>query len=272
MAIGKRIHLFEFEDQPWFSASLRMLVTDVLQHQLTRFRTYKPIIPKIKQAMQAMDSSQIVDLCSGSGGPLPQIQELLRAEESYKVSIILTDKFPHLDASKKISAVSGNDARYLPHAVDAMAVPADLKGFRTLFSSFHHFRPDDALRILQDAVEKDTGIGIFEFTERSRFMLLKSIFPPIAVLFSAPFIRPFKFSRIFFTYVIPIVPVVFFWDALISNYRTYSPEELKQLISRLPSNNYTWDIGTTVAEKSIWNITYLIGYPSSQQGKRHHGN
>lgn len=267
MAIAKRRHLFEFEDQPWFPGPLRMLVTDVLQHQLIRFRTYKPIIPKIKQAMQKMGSSQIVDLCSGSGGPLPQIQELLLKEEGFRVSIILTDKFPNLDASKKIQSVSGNDARYLSQTIDATAVPADFKGFRTLFSSFHHFRPDDAIKILQDAVDKNTGIGIFEFTERSRFMLLKSIFPPIAVLFSAPFIQPFKFSRILFTYMIPIVPLVFFWDALVSNYRTYSPEELKQLINRLPANNYTWDIGTTAAEKTIWNITYLIGYPSSQQGK-----
>ena len=264
MGIAKRKHLFEFEDQGWFSPLLRRLVTDVLHYQITKFQTYKPMMPKIKQVVEKQGYDRIVDLCSGSGGPLPQIQEMLEKQEGLSLSVTLTDKYPNHEAIARIKNGSNGKTDYVEESVDAMTVPKELKGLRTMFTSFHHFRPDDAARILRDAVEKNEGIGVFEFTERSRGMLFKSIFPFIAVLISTPFIRPFTFSRFFFTYVIPVVPIVFFWDALVSNYRTYTPEELQQMVDRIDvDKNYRWEIGKQAAEKPIWNITYLIGYPQT---------
>ena len=43
-------------------------------------------------------------------------------------------------------------------------MPDELGGFRTLFNAFHHFPPERARAILEDAVHKGQGIGVFEFT------------------------------------------------------------------------------------------------------------
>ena len=43
-----------------------------------------------------------------------------------------------------------------------MNVPESLNGFRTLFSSFHHFRPEQARAILANAMEKKQAIAVFE--------------------------------------------------------------------------------------------------------------
>ncbi len=48
-----------------------------------------------------------------------------------------------------------------------MKVPRELKGFRTMFTSFHHFPPEEARAILQNAVDAGEGIGIFEITRRA---------------------------------------------------------------------------------------------------------
>jgi len=45
-----------------------------------------------------------------------------------------------------------------------MNVPAELKGLRTMFTSFHHFLPEEARAVLQNAVDAGEGIGIFEIT------------------------------------------------------------------------------------------------------------
>jgi hypothetical protein len=261
----KRLHLFEFEDQAWFPRPLRRLLTDVLQHQLVHFGTYNGMIPKIRHAMECTGCDRIVDLCSGSGGPVLQIREGLATREGYRVDVVLTDKFPDPEVIQHIESIGNGHARYQPESVDATAVPRGLRGFRTLFSSFHHFRPDEAVRILQDAVNNNVGIGIFEFTERSRFMLLKAVFPLIAAFRSAAFIRPVTLERVLFTYALPIVPFTFFWDALVSNCRTYTPQELKELVSRVDAHKYHWEIGREKAERPIFNITYLIGYPRQDQ-------
>ncbi len=71
------------------------------------------------------------------------VQEALRAEGLF-VRVTLTDKFPNLEAFERARSQSGNMIEFVTEPVDARAVPRELKGFRTIFNSFHHFRPPDA--------------------------------------------------------------------------------------------------------------------------------
>src|SRR5262245_54392038 len=114
-----------------------------------------------------------------------------------------------------------------PQPVDATRVPDELPGFRTMFSAFHHFRPEQASAVLADAVRMRQGIGVFEGTQRRPLALLLMLLVPLAVLITTPFIRPFRWSRLLWTYLIPIVPIVALFDALVSCLRTYSIEELR---------------------------------------------
>jgi hypothetical protein len=81
------------------------------------------------------------------------------------------------------------------------------------------------------------------------------------MLLITPFIKPFSFKRIFWTYCIPIMPLVFLWDGLISNLRTYTPEELESIIYRLDNNHFSWKVETISTGRWPFNITYLIGKP-----------
>ena len=57
---------------------------------------------------------------------------------------MLTDKYPNLRAFEKATAASPERIAFYPDSVDAMKVPGELHGFRTMFSSFHHFPPEEA--------------------------------------------------------------------------------------------------------------------------------
>src|SRR5439155_21664731 len=119
-------------------------------------------------------------------------------------------------------------------AVDATSGPPALSGFRTLFSSFHHFRPEEARRILADAVRQRQGIGVFEATQRSAPAMLAMLLTPLFVLLATPFIRPFRLSRLFWTYLLPVVPIVALFDGVVSCLRTYTPTELRALVAEVP--------------------------------------
>ncbi|HSI91532.1 MAG TPA: hypothetical protein VK927_10480 [Adhaeribacter sp.] len=257
----KRFHLFEWEDQPWFPDVLRRNMTDYLRFMITKLGIYDPVLPLLKELLQQTGHKNLLDLCSGAGGGLETLQQKLSAELGYEVPVTLTDKFPNLEAWQQLATESRNAIGFEPKSVDALNVPKNLTGVRTLFSSFHHFKPDQAQAILQDAVNKKQAIGIFEGSGKQYHELLMAflVFPPL-MLGVTPFIRPFKFSRLFFTYLVPAIPLFTLWDGVVSVLRMYTPEMLQEMTQKLEGPPYVWKTGYA-KHKSGAKVIYLIGYP-----------
>ncbi|MDN5216108.1 hypothetical protein QQ020_28810 [Fulvivirgaceae bacterium BMA12] len=251
-----RIHLFEFEDLQWFPTFLRNYGTDFLQFLANKTKMYKPVIPLLEKAIQKSGNYQIVDLGSGGGGGLLWLNEALK--ETYpELKILLTDYYPNI-AAFEYTKNQADNFEYISTPVDARDVPSTLNGLRTQFLSLHHFQPRDAGKILQNAVNSGNPIAVFEAQERSFLSLLAMFFSPISVLFTTPFIRPFKFGRILFTYFIPIVPLFVLWDGIVSSLRTYSVEEMKKLISNVENqDDFDWETGRIKSGPGV--ILYLIG-------------
>jgi hypothetical protein len=252
------MHLFEFEDQRWLPASLRNFMTDFLSFLANKTQMYRPIIPTLERGIRASKTSQIVDLGSGGGGGLMWIASELN-RESERVRIVMTDWYPHVQAFQRSSAQApGLD--FVEQPVDARAVPRELKGLRTLFLSFHHFREDDACGILQDAIHAGQPVAIFEAQDRSLVSLLAMAFSPITLLLCTPWIRPWNGWRLLFTYFIPILPMLVMWDGVVSSLRTYSESELRDLVDRCEgSSSYDWDIRKVKSGPGF--VLQLLGTP-----------
>jgi len=266
----RRRHIFEISDQRWCPRLFRNTATDVLRFTSVKTNMYAPILPRLKEVLQALDCHDIVDLCSGGTGPVLLIQEQLNNREDYPVRVTLSDKFPHIEAFEQAVEGSSCEVTFVAAPVDATSVPEGLRGFRTMFASFHHFRPEDARRILEDAARRREGIGIFEFTGRNPGIFLIMLLSPLYLLLAMPFIKPFSWQRIFWTYIIPLAPLVVLWEGIASNMRTYSPQELRELVENIAEKGYTWDIGMVrgtwdlgkVHGIGLHKITYLLGYPA----------
>lgn len=237
-----RIHLFELEDQTWFPTFLRNYGTDFLQFLSNKTGMFKPVVPLIEDILRKSDTKTIVDLGSGGGGGLIGLNDELK-KKIPDLKIIMTDYFPNVPAREHIEKFA-NNIEYETKSIDARNVPPELEGLRTLFLTFHHFKPDDAKLILQNAMDSKSPIAIFEGQERSVLSITAMLFSPISVLLTTPFIRPFKFGRIIFTYLIPIVPLFILWDGVVSSLRTYSIKEMNHLIEDLKENDsYEWKVG-----------------------------
>jgi hypothetical protein len=83
---------------------------------------------------------------------------------------------------------------------------------------------------------------------------------PIFTLLACPFIRPFRISRLFWTYIIPAAPIIGFLDGIVSCFRTYSIEEMRELVNKLSPNEYEWNIAKKNALLGA-PILFLIGIP-----------
>jgi len=165
----KRFHLIEIHEQTWCPAPVRDAITDYLQFAITFGNVYQPIFQHLKTALKNAGTGKIVDLCSGGGGAWVSLKK-----EFTDVEITLTDLFPNLAAFRELK--KKHDLDFQENSVNAIDVPTNLDGFRTMFSAFHHFRPAQARKILRDAANNKTQIRILGNSFFIIIFLSKSFF------------------------------------------------------------------------------------------------
>jgi hypothetical protein len=255
----RRLHLIEIHEQSWFPSGLREGVTDLLQFILNLTHYHRAARPLLSAALTRTGTSRIVDLCSGAGGPWPALMQEMRSQRT--VSLCLTDKFPNIVSFKKVQTSLGPDVGLVSQSVDAECVPGDLLGLRTLFNSFHHFPAQHAESVLTDAIGKGQGVAIFEVAQRRYLAIAATIFMAFGTFLFVPFIRPFRFSLFAWTYLIPLLPFVMWFDGIVSCLRSHSVAELRELASRPAMSSFDWQYGTSRHNSSPLSVTYLIGCP-----------
>ena len=258
----QRQQLIEIEDQTWCPASLRDAATDYLQFVLRISNPYAAILPRLQAALERCATDTIVDMASGGSGPWPRLlPALVLARPNLRLR--LTDKFPNQRAYAQLERQFPQRVKGVTASIDATAVPPDTHGFRTMFTAFHHFPPDAARAVLADAVRQRAGIGIFEATQRTPANIIAMLFTPIFVWITTPAAPPFRWSRFFWTYIVPLLPILVVWDGVVSCLRTYTPDELRDLVASVPeADSYLWEIGEEPVAGQPIPVTYLIGTPA----------
>jgi hypothetical protein len=225
-------------------------------------KTSDDLADLLARILKKTNTSNIIDLCSGSGGPMPEVVDKLTETHGVtNVQLTLTDLYPNLSVAKKINSERESNIAYETNSVDATQVDTDLKGLRTMVSGFHHMTPANARKILESAVKSKQPICIFEISDNSYpIALWWTAFPIniISCLFITPFVRPMSWQQIVFTYLIPIIPICFAWDGAVSNARTYTLEDMDILLKGLETKDYKWEKGVLKGKSKK---LYLIGSP-----------
>jgi hypothetical protein len=257
----RRLQFIELEDLPWFPAVIRDGGTDWLAFMFSVSRAFTAAIPTIRTAMAAAPTNVVIDLCSGGGGPWRSLAPALA--EHGPIRVVLTDLYPNIQAYTAVRAEAGETIDFHPAPVDATSVPASLQGVRTMFNAFHHFPVSKAIAVLGDAVAAGQPIAIFEAASTRALGLVAMPMQIPMLLLGTPFVRPFRWSRLLFTYVIPLIPLLVLFDGTVSFLRLYSREELEEVIAAVPgSERFTWEIGSAKVPGFPVRLGYLLGVPA----------
>ncbi len=262
-----RMQLFELEDQPWFPRILRDAGTAYLELAARISGHSAALAPKVGEALARSGEKRIVDLCSGGAGPVAEVIDALSSRGT-EVHAWLSDFYPNVGSLARVSARSAGRIDWLREPVDAMQVPRQLAGLRTIFNAFHHFRPEVARGILADAAEARQPIAIFEIVGRDLVPLVGVALAPLTFALTLPFLRPFRWLWLPLTYLVPILPLFVLWDGIVSCLRVYSPRELRGLVDSLEPRHrdaYDWDIGQIRLGGPPMYATSLVGVPRAAQ-------
>ena len=160
------------------------------------------------------------------------------------VDFVLTDIHPHLDAWER-AAKRSDHVKFLRGSVDAGDAPLDLlaqvdglpaaqrkKVFRLFSLAFHHFDDAAATQILRNTLATSSGFGVFELQERTFEALVTMLALGPSLWIGSWYWFWGDWTHLFWTYVIPIIPLVVVLDGLISAVRTRSGEEITALMTK----------------------------------------
>jgi hypothetical protein len=119
----------------------------------------------------------------------------------------------------------------------------ELQGIHLMFSALHHFDEKNLCELLQCAINNEQIVACFDYSQRKIIIEFFAVVGGvILLLLTTPLIHPFSWKRLLFTYIIPLVPIILFADAIISRLRAYRLSELKDLLQNLDCNPLKYHI------------------------------
>lgn len=205
---------------------IKTLVAEFLSWFVVKANASKPFLPVINDVLTRTKTNSIINIELGVGGGIETITPFLN---------------------------KGVDVKTLP--IDEFNTKQS--GLYLFVNSFHQLPPDKAKAILEQIADSGNPIVAVEGNNDSLWQIVgMTVFVPLTVILSAPFVKPFRLDRLLFTYIIPILPLIILFDGCAALMKLYNPADLKELTS--PIKNYRWEYGKNDNRRG-GKIIYLKG-------------
>lgn len=256
----RRLHLFEIHEQPWFPRSLRQLFQESLGLGLRTYKVYGSAREEFIAYLRRLRPAAILDLCTGSGTSAVELLESIRPSlpDAEHLTLHLSDLYPSPEILARYQDTHGASVRYLSEPVDIFRVPENVPRIWTMFTALHHFRPEEVRQLLLNAATRADGIAIFEGTSREWFSIITPALSFLPCMIMTAFVlRPFRLRNVLFSLFLPIIPFVMSFDGVVSGLRSYTTEELQQIVDGLDTPGFRWEVRTL--RKGV-PVTYVFGW------------
>jgi hypothetical protein len=214
----------ELEDYYWFPTILRKYQMEFIGILVSKFSLYKTVAEDIKMLLIASNITKIVDLCSGSGEAAISVH---RAINLPHLQLTLTDLYP-----QQIPALP--NITYAPNAIDALQIPIEKDTFYTMYNAFHHFDKEEQKLLIEKIYEAKAQLYLVEIVRPTLMNFVQvTLAATLGVLFLCPFIRPFEWKRLLFTYIFPLNMLTVAIDGYISILKSKNVQQYRKRISEI---------------------------------------
>ncbi|MEM9718931.1 MAG: hypothetical protein AAGA10_06780 [Bacteroidota bacterium] len=226
----KRKEVPQFINQRWVPQLFKDLVYEFMTWFVGKIHAAKPFMPILNEALTHTHSNAIVAIDHGIGAGFETVEPYL--EDDISVEQISIDQFKAEQSALYVSV-----------------------------NGFHQLSPDRAAHLLQEVAHRKHPIAILEGNNDSLWQVVGMlVFVPLTVILTAPFVKPFRVTRLLFTYVIPILPLLTLMDGFLALFKLYNPKDLQELYQSLEVPNYRWRSGKRENGRG-GKIMYLLGWP-----------
>jgi hypothetical protein len=221
------MHLFEFMDLPWMPSSLRATMRDILECGNSRpFRPYYAwVTDEIVQLAKKRGAKTVVELGAGTA---PFTRHLLRHPDATSLSFVVCDSNPDADAYRQLEDESQGRVRPIYEPVDISQTCVWGKDSLLVLSGMlHHIPSADRVAVLSKLRSCSKSVLVIE---PLRCNLWSILFVPLS--FVPAIVTPLRYlrrggrlRRFAWCWILPVAPIVFCWDGVISCIRMWSSRQ-----------------------------------------------
>jgi SAM-dependent methyltransferase len=217
----------------WAPAWYHLYMRRYLVFYYRLFQYFKLWIPAISDFIEKTGSHSYLECCAGSGEVLGLLVSRLPENLVRDKNFVLSDISPLPEFVEQVNAKPDSAIRYSEIPIDATRIPEKLDYPRIFINSFHHFPPETVSQIIDSSIQSKQGIIILEYVRHSVLGYLSMLSGSLMILVTLPFVvKPRDLPLMaLLTYILPLFPLMFLWDGIVSCLRVYSAEELSALIS-----------------------------------------
>ena len=248
------MRLFEFGDWPRSPAWYRVYLHRYLVLFYKWFGYYKLWVKPLSDFIRGTKSDTLMEYGSGSGEPLRLIVSCMEREAYAKTRFLLSDIRPNPEWHEKINRNEDQPIRYVPEPVDALTDNGEYSCPRIFINSFHHFDADQAKQIVRNCCDQKQDVLVLEYVRNTLLSFVSMIVGPLTIMLTMPFVARRRDwpTMMLFTYVVPLFPLMFFWDGLVSCRRSYSLRQIQDMVEDM-------GLSMPISETIGRNILYPAG-------------
>ena len=210
----KRKNFPQLMDQTWFPGHIKTLADEFLSWFVIKVNATLPFIPVFNAILDKTGSKRIIYIDLNNGAGMESTRAFLPKEVQIETTNLRSINF---DQKNVVFA---------------------------LINSLHKLNPDQVKDLFEKVAKSGNSIVAVEGNNDNWWQAIgMTIFVPLTVLMTGFFVKPFRWTRILFTYLIPILLVVIPIDGILALFKLYSPKDLEKITSGLENKAYKWESG-----------------------------
>ena len=226
------MRLFEFGDWSRSPRWYRVYLHRYLVLFYKWFGYYRLWVKPLSDFIRDTKAEALMEYGSGSGEPLRLIVSCLERKAYAKTRFYLSDIRPNPEWCETINGNEDRRIRYVPEPVDALADNGRYSCPKVFVNSFHHFDVAQAKQIIRNSCKRKQDIIVLEYVRHTLPSFVSMLVGPLTIMLTMPFVarrRDWPIMMLF-TYVVPLFPLMFFWDGLVSCRRSYSLRQMQNMV------------------------------------------
>jgi hypothetical protein len=224
--------LFEFNDSPWLNWWFRQTLFEIMEVCNTRFRRFDKEVAS--QSLEIATANHLTTIVEMGAGHAPVTRALTELKESDGITLTPCDLLPQQAVYADLEARFPGKVQPRYDSVDLTRVNDWPPGtLLVVASSFHHIpftSRRQAIRVLTQSADR---VAVFEPIKRSASSMaltLTAVVPclllPLVLIRRPGFVR-----RVVTCWLVPIVPLMFLWDAMVSCLRCWPDATWRAVLS-----------------------------------------
>ncbi len=227
------MYLFEFLDQDWLPGSIRTTMLEILETVNSfPFRGYDRWI--VDEVLRLANEDGITHIVELGAGAAPLTKALAKRHAADALSLSYCDHFPDTAAFAAIHQSLGDRVTPIYDPVDfSLHHKWPENTLLVLSATFHHISFERRAEVIEALSTSAQRVVVFEPLRKnilSIILVLLSLIPSLLL----PLLKPGKGSlrRMLWCWLLPLAPLLFVWDGVISCLRQWSQLEWTSQISR----------------------------------------